>query len=76
LRTPLQTQRVEFRQLDDATVAGRVAHRIVVTYFPLRDNGLLDLDELRSLTLPAVDHQAELLALLESKRPLSATSAV
>lgn len=76
LRTPLQTHRVEFRQLDDASVAGRVTHRIVVTYFPLRDNGLLELDELRSVTLPAVDHQAELLALLESKRPLPMTNAL
>jgi hypothetical protein len=75
LNTPLQAHRVEFRQLDDAGVAGRVAHRIVVTYFPLRDNGLLDLDELRSVTLPAVDRQTELLTLLESKRPLPATNA-
>lgn len=76
LRTPLQAQRVEFRQLDDAAIAGRVTHRIVVIYFPLRENGLLELDELRSVTLPAVDHQAELLSLLESKRPLSATNAL
>jgi hypothetical protein len=69
VRAPFQSQRVEYRQLDDAGEAGRLVRRIVVTYHPLRDNGLLDLDELRSVTLPAVDQQVELLALLESKRP-------
>lgn len=68
LRTPLQTYRVEFRQLDGASEAGRIARRIVVTYHPLHDNGLLDLDDLRSVTFPAVDRQVELLTLLESKR--------
>jgi len=69
LHAPFQSQRVEYRQLDAAGEAGRLVRRIVVTYHPLRDNGLLDLDELRSVTLPAVDQQIELLALLEAKRP-------
>lgn len=69
VRAPFQTQRVEYRQLDDAGEAGRLVRRIVVTYHPLREHGLLDLDELRSVTLPAVEKQVELLTLLESKRP-------
>lgn len=69
VRAPFQTQRVEYRQMDDAGEAGRLMRRIVVTYHPLRNNGLLDLEELHSVTLPTVDRQADLLALLESKRP-------
>jgi hypothetical protein len=67
LRSPLRTQRVEFRQLDGAVEAGRMARGIVVTYHPLHANGLLDLDDLHSVTLPAVEQHAELLALLVAK---------
>ncbi len=66
---PFQSQRIEYRQIDDAGEAGRLVRRIVVTYHPLLGNGLLDLDDLHSVTLPAVDRQVELLALLESRRP-------
>lgn len=69
LRVPLRTQRVEYRQLDGAVEAGRIVRGIVVTYHPLRENGLLDLEDLRSVTLPAVERQYELLTLLESKCP-------
>lgn len=69
VRAPFRSWRVEYRQMDNAGEAGRLMRRIVVTYHPLLANGLLDLDELRSVTLPAVDRQVELLAWFESKRP-------
>jgi len=67
--TPMAARRVEFRQLDSATEAGRLLRVIVVTYHPLLENGLLDLDDLRSVTLPAVNPQYELLELLQQHAP-------
>lgn len=69
LESPLGSRRVEFRQLDSATEAGRLLRVIVITYHPLLENGLLDLDDLRSVTLPAVNQQYELLELLEQHAP-------
>lgn len=69
LRTPLRRRRVEFRQIDSATEAGRLARGIVVTYHPLASNGLLDLDTLHSVTLPAVGNQETLLDALRARRP-------
>lgn len=69
LRTPLRRRRVEFRQIDSATEAGRLVRSIVVTYHPLASNGLLDLDTLHSVTLPAVGNQETLLDALRARRP-------
>ncbi len=69
VHAPLRTRRVDYRQIDGAGEAGRIVRGIVVTYHPLRADGLLELDELHSVTLPAVDHQFELLDQLEAKRP-------
>jgi hypothetical protein len=69
VRAPLHTRRVDYRQLDGASEAGRIVRGIVVTYHPLRADGLLDLDDLHSVTLPAVERQYELLDQLEAKRP-------
>lgn len=69
LHAPLRRRRVEFRQLDSATEAGRIARGIVVTYHPLAPNGLLDLDTLHSVALPAVGDQATLLEALRARRP-------
>jgi hypothetical protein len=69
LCTPLRRRRVEFRQIDSATEAGRIARGIVVTYHPLAPNGLLDLDTLHSVALPAVGDQATLLEALRARRP-------
>lgn len=68
LRTPLRRQRVEFRQIDSAAEAGRIARGIVVTYHPLTPDGLLDLDTLHSVALPAVEDQETLLAALQARR--------
>lgn len=72
LRSPIRVRSVAYRQLDGAVEAGRVVRGIVVTYHPLRENGLLDLEDLRSVTLPAVDQQMELLADLEARCPRTA----
>lgn len=69
LRAPLHNRRVEFRQLDGAVEAGRIVRSIVVTYHPLTTSGLLDLDELHSVDLPAVAHQETLLEALRARCP-------
>lgn len=69
LVAPFARRHVQFRQLDGATEAGRLLRVIVVTYHPLQENGLLDLDDLRSVTLPAVNQQYDLLELLEQRAP-------
>ena len=69
LVSPFARRRVEFRQLDSATEAGRLLRVIVVTYHPLAPNGLLDLEDLHSVTLPAVNQQYELLAMLQARAP-------
>ena len=72
LRAPLRSRRVEFRQLDSAVEAGRIVRGIVVTYHPLATNGLLDLDTLHSVALPAVAHQETLLEALRARCPRAA----
>lgn len=69
LHAPLRRRRVEFRQLDSAVEAGRIARGLAVTYHPLTTNGLLDLDELHSVALPAVADQTTLLELLRARCP-------
>ncbi len=69
LHAPLRRRRVEFRQIDNAVEAGRIARGIVVTYHPLAPNGLLDLDELHSVALPAVAQQENLLEALRARCP-------
>jgi hypothetical protein len=60
--SPSRTRRVRFGQLDNAVEAGRWMRRIVVTYYPLQPDGLVDLNQLSSLALPAVERQDLLLA--------------
>lgn len=67
LHSPLQRCRIEFRQLDAVHEAGRVTRRLVVTYHPLQENGLIDLETLRAVALPAVERQDELLATLQTE---------
>lgn len=72
LTRPFATPRkVEYRQLFSVTENGRVGGRsISLVYHPLREDGLLDLDDARSLILPEVENQDELLALLEERMPV------
>ncbi|MCC6457397.1 MAG: hypothetical protein IT328_20750 [Caldilineaceae bacterium] len=60
---------VEFRQLSEVHEEGRGLKSILLVYYPRMATGLLDLDEERTLLLPAVNGHAELLAALAAKVP-------
>jgi hypothetical protein len=63
-------QWVEFHQLISVTENGRLNPVITVVYHPRLDNGLLDLEAVRSLLLPAVTEQETLLAHLQARLPV------
>lgn len=68
LSTPWRgSQQVEFRQLISVSENGRFNPVLTLIYHPRLANNLLDLDDARSLILPAVDEQDELLASLEAR---------
>jgi hypothetical protein len=70
LYTPLAAPRsVEFRQLAGVSEEGRMGQAILVLYHPLREHGLVELDEIRSLALPAMTDQETLLAALARQVP-------
>ena len=60
--TPLH---IDFRQIVAVAEAGRMTNGISLIYYPLAANGLIDLDNPRSLFLPAVERQDELLAIVQ-----------
>jgi hypothetical protein len=60
---------VEFRQLLDVVQEGRVNPSIMVLYHPRSEDGLLALDDVETLTLPAVQDQITLLDRLEGQVP-------
>jgi hypothetical protein len=60
---------VEFRQFSAVYEEGRGLKSILLLYHPRADSGLLELDEERTLVLPAVNHHEELLAALTAKVP-------
>jgi len=60
---------VEFRQLSSVYAEGRFLKSILLLYYPRTETGLLDLDEERTLVLPAVNQHEELLAALTAKVP-------
>jgi hypothetical protein len=65
LYTPLAApQVVEFRQLTGVNAEGRGGKALLLLYHPLREHGLLDLESVRTLTLPEVAGQERLLELL------------
>lgn len=71
LYTPLiGTRRVALRQLISVSENGRFNRVLTLIYHPRLANNLLDLDDVRSLILPTVDGQDELLATLEVSVPL------
>ena len=61
--------RILYRQIVQVTEEGRLQRVLVVLYYPLAADALLDLDGVRSQALPALDDQAELLDLLQTKTP-------
>jgi hypothetical protein len=62
---------VQFRQLVEVSEEGRFQRVILLLYHPLAGQGLVDLDDLRSLALPALEEQGELLDLLLARTPPS-----
>jgi hypothetical protein len=70
LYMPLTGRReVEFRQLVSVSEEGRWARGLLLIYHPRQEPPLLDLDEMRTLPLPAVDNQDALRASLETRTP-------
>ncbi len=70
LRQPLaRPQAVQYRQLAEVSEEGRLQRVILLLYHPLRPDGLLDLDDLRSLALPALEEQSDLLEILQARAP-------
>jgi len=70
LRAPLAADtRVEFRQLVAISQSGRFGNSLTLLYHPRQEDGLLNLDDARSLFLPGVTEQDALLATLEEKMP-------
>ena len=62
-------QAVQYRQLAEVSEEGRLQRVILLLYHPLRPDGLIELDDLRSLALPALEEQAELLEFLQARTP-------
>jgi hypothetical protein len=60
---------VQFRQLVEVSEEGRFQRVLLLLYHPLRADGLVDLDDLHSLALPALEEQPELLELLLGRVP-------
>lgn len=58
---------VDFRQLISVSQDGRLFDVLVVIYHPLQENGLLDLDGVRSLNFPAVAGQDVLYSFLQER---------
>lgn len=70
LTRPWQEERcVAFRQLVSVVEAGRINPVLLLAYHPVQANGLLDLDSVETLELPAVRGQATLLARLQASTP-------
>jgi len=67
---PLRKPRtIEFRQLIMVAQSGRLLQVISLLYYPRQEEGLLTLDTVASLHLPALREQAELLAKLQASTP-------
>jgi hypothetical protein len=60
---------VEFRQLADVHAEGRFGQSILLHYHPLAADGRIELDEIRSLALPALLEQDALLETLTQQVP-------
>ena len=56
---------ITFRQIASCEESGRMGNGIGLIYYPLADNGLIDLDRPISHFLPGVEGQSELLAIVQ-----------
>jgi hypothetical protein len=70
LQAPLrQPRRIEFRQLVSVSESGRLLVAPTLIYHPQEPTGLVDLERVQSLTLPALTRQEQLLATLTATMP-------
>ncbi|MCC6165812.1 MAG: hypothetical protein IT329_01165 [Caldilineaceae bacterium] len=70
LQRPLDADTVvEFRQLAGVSEEGRFGQSILLHYHPLAADGRVELEEIRSLALPALQGQAALLEILTQQTP-------
>jgi hypothetical protein len=60
---------VNFRQLFGVSQEGRLLPVLVLLYYPTLSSGLFDLTDARTLRLPLLLAQAELLAHLQTRLP-------
>jgi len=70
VQAPLQSsQHVLFRQMITCVEAGRITPGLSLVYWPVSGDGLVEMETPRTLFLPAVTRQEELLAALEERIP-------
>jgi len=70
LQTPLRgVQEVEFRQLVSVMETGRFMKSLSLLYYARQPDGLLDLDRVHHLLLPAVVDQENLLTTIQARIP-------
>jgi hypothetical protein len=67
LKRLVGTQMVNWQQMISVTAQGRFIRVLTVLYYPRSENGLVDTDAVRSLLMPSVKNQGELLAVLEAR---------
>ncbi|MCL4832191.1 MAG: hypothetical protein KJZ86_07105 [Caldilineaceae bacterium] len=58
---------IDFRQIASIEEAGRMTTGLTLVYFPLNDRQMIDLDGPRSLFLPGLKAQKELLAIIQAQ---------
>jgi hypothetical protein len=69
LHEPLATRWVDYRQIVDVLEGERRSRALSLIYYPAGQNGLLDLDQPRTLFLPMMAGQAELATRLRQEMP-------
>lgn len=65
----IQPTHVDFRRMVTVNEAGRMFPGVSIVYYPVGQDGLLDMEDPRSLFLPAVEKQDELLTVLHNEIP-------
>lgn len=64
-----QPTHVDFRQMVTVNEAGRMFPGVSIVYYPVAQDGLLDMEDPRSLFFPALENQDELLSVLQHEIP-------
>ena len=60
---------IAYRQLISAEPSGRFLSTLTLLYYPMQSDGLLDLEQVASTTLPLMTNQSDLLERLEAVIP-------